>query len=221
MSAPSVAIVTGAASGLGLELAVRLAHEGPVVGVARTDPEDQRWAASDCHFVRGDVADPDTVERAFGEAEAHGALSLVVNCAGRGVFGPAGTGSRAALDEVLAGNLVGLVLFSEAAFARFRETGGTIVNVMSTAAKTPRANESLYCAAKWGARGYTESLRLDAAGSQARIVAVYPGGMRTRFWRRAEASHVDPARFMDPADVAEAILAALPRGVSELVIARC
>jgi uncharacterized protein len=216
----TVAIVTGASSGLGLELGVRLARERPVVGVSRSEPEDPRWAASGCHFVRGDVSDPDTVERAFGEADAHGTLSLVANCAGSGVFGPPGTGSRAALDEVLAGNLVGLVLFSEAAFARFRKAGGTIVNVMSTAAKTPRANEALYCAAKWGARGYTESLRLEAAGSQARIVAVYPGGMRTRFWRRAAASHVDPERFMDPADVAETILAALPRGVSELVIAR-
>ena len=219
MSTAPVAIVTGAGSGLGLELAVRLARDGPVVGVARHEPEDPRWHTG-CHFVRGDVADPYTVERAFAEADGHGALSLVVNCAGRGVFGAAGTGSRPALDEVLAGNLVGLVLFSEAAFARFHEAGGTIVNVMSTAAKTPRANETLYCAAKWGARGYTESLRLEAAGSRARIVAAYPGGMRTPFWRRAAATHVDPERFMDPADVAETVLVALRRGVSELVISR-
>jgi uncharacterized protein len=220
VSTLSVAIVTGAGSGLGLELAVRLARKGPVVGVARREPEDPRWEAGGCRFVRGDVADPDTVRRAFAEADARGTPGLVVNCAGRGVFGPAGTGSRAALDEALAGSLVGLVLFSEAAFARFRAAGGTIVNVMSTAARTPRANETLYCAAKWGARGYTESLRLEAAGSRARVVAVYPGGMRTPFWAKAPAAHVDPDRFMDPADVAETILAGLAADQAELVIRR-
>jgi len=206
MSTAPVAIVTGAGSGLGLELAVRLARDGPVVGVARHEPEDPRWDTG-CHFVRGDVADPYTVERAFAEADGHGALSLVVNCAGRGVFGAAGTGSRPALDEVLAGNLVGLVLFSEAAFARFHEAGGTIVNVMSTAAKTPRANETLYCAAKWGARGrrlsgrHAHAVLASRRGDACRPRAVHgSGGRRRDDSRRTTARRVrarDLARLSD------------------------
>ncbi len=43
--------------------------------------------------------------------------------------------------------------------------------------------EALYCATKWGERGYTESLKATYKGTSVKIIGVYPGGMNTEFWR--------------------------------------
>jgi short-subunit dehydrogenase len=143
-------------------------------------------------------------------------VTLLVNCAGAGVFGPAGSYDDAAIARVLDANLLATILFCEALFPRFRTEGGTIVNVLSTAALIGKPNESVYCAAKWGARGYTEALRAEAKGTKARIMSVAPGGMDTAFWTERRSD------FMDPKDIAAIVVDAIERpvNVSEIVISR-
>jgi short-subunit dehydrogenase len=84
----------------------------------------------------------------------------------------------------------------------------TIVNIMSTSALFGRSEETIYCAAKWGARGYTEALRTELKGTRRNIVAVYPGGMRTDFWK-IPGQNRDISGFMDPAEVAKKIVDAV------------
>ena len=107
-------------------------------------------------------------------------------------------------------------MFCEALFPRFQNDGGTIVNILSTAALIGKPNESVYCAAKWGARGYTESLKAEAKGTKARIISVAPGGMDTPFWSERRAD------FMDPKDIAAIVVDAIERpvGLNEIVINR-
>lgn len=210
----SVALITGVSSGLGLELALSMLDDGwRVVGVSRRSPTESRWnshaSERNAIHVAGDVANEVTVDRAFAEADRQGELATVINCAGQGIFGAAGTYTRSDVEDVLRGNLIGTILFSEAAFSRFKASGGLIVNIMSTAAQVPRANEAIYCASKWGARGYTESLRLEAKGTKALVIAVYPGGMRTAFWKSGRGANPDTSKFMDPAEVATAVRAAM------------
>jgi short-subunit dehydrogenase len=202
-----VAIVTGASSGLGLSIAELLRSRGmPVVGVSRR-------AAAD---VSGDASKRETAVRAIEAAGRLGTIDLLVNCAGAGIFGPAGSYDEDAVAAIIDSNLISTINFCELLFPRFKEHGGTIVNVLSTAALTGKANESVYCAAKWGARGYGEALKAEAKGTKARILAVAPGGMNTPFWPEPRPG------FMDPADVAAAIVDAIARpvNVSELVITR-
>lgn len=206
-----VAVVTGASSGLGLSLSLGLVSGGKqVVCVSRTYPSDAHLRSEidtgNVAHVSGDVSDPDTAESAFAQAHEMGTPDLLINCAGVGVFGPTGSYTRQDLEDVFAGNLYGTILFCEAGYRSFRASGGTIVNVMSTAAQVGRVNEAVYCAAKWGARGYTESLRLEAKGTPIRIVAVYPGGMKTPFWQVGRGANLDPSGFMDAEEVARAIL---------------
>ena len=87
-----------------------------------------------------------------------------------------------------------------------KDSGGLIVNVMSTAATAAKAGEGIYCAAKWGARGFTESLRLEAKGTPVKVVAVYPGGMKTPFWSDICGMSPDTSGFMEPAEVASVMV---------------
>ena len=58
-----------------------------------------------------------------------------------------------------------------------------IAQIMSTAATRGNANESVYCATKWGEKGYTKSLQAAYKGTSVKVVAVYPGGIDTAFYR--------------------------------------
>lgn len=206
------AIVTGASSGLGLEIAKLLAGWGRgVVGVAR-----HAFDRTPIVSVAGDASKRETVGRAIDAAQKLGRITLLVNCAGAGIFGPSGSYDDAAIARLLESNLAATILFCETLFPRFRNDGGTIVNVLSTAALIGKPNETVYCAAKWGARGYSEALRAEAKGTKARVISVAPGGMDTPFWpeRRPD--------FMDPKEVAAVIVNAIesPVSVAELVISR-
>ena len=210
--AQDVAIVTGCSSGLGQALTGRLTAAGiRVVGVARRPSDDLPAFTGDTNaYVRGNVAEPETVDRAFAAARDLGDLSMVISCAGAGVFGKPGAYSRDDIDTVFAGNLTGLILVADRAFADFSQRGsGTIVNVMSTAAHAARPLETVYTAAKWGARGYTDALRAAAKGTKIRVIGVYPGGMRTPFWSTARGTDADGAGFSEPDDIAAAIVDAL------------
>jgi short-subunit dehydrogenase len=210
--AQDVAIVTGCSSGLGQALVSRLiATDTRVVGVARRPNDDLPDFADEKNaYVRGDVSDPETIDRAFDVARTLGDLSLVISCAGAGVFGEPGAYSRDDIETVFAGNLTGLILVADRAFADFKQRGtGTIVNVMSTAAHVARPLETVYTAAKWGARGYTDALRAAAKGTKIRVIGVYPGGMRTAFWSSARGTDTDGTGFSEPDDIADAIIDAL------------
>lgn len=225
----SAAIVTGISGGLGTELALGLiAEKYIVVGVSRSIPGDPRLITatekrSVLHII-GDVSNEQVVKQTFKKASTVGNIEIVINCAGTGIFGPVGTYTGKDIDDVMESNLFGTILFSETAYKRLHSKGVTIVNIMSTAARAINANEAIYCAAKWGARAYTESLRLEAKGTAAKIVAVYPGGMKTGFWAKAKGAQIDTDTFMPPAEVAQIIIDAIkPRQgsyISDIIINR-
>lgn len=194
-----VAVVTGASSGLGFEIAALLRARGmKVIGVSRRGPD-----------IRGDAAKRETAVAAL---RAAGEPKLLVNCAGVGIFHPAGSYTPEEVGDVIGANLIAMINFCEVFAGRV----ATIVNVMSTAALSGKPGETIYCAAKWGARGYTEALRAEL--KETRVVAVYPGGMKTPFW----ASDPDrAANFMDPREIAARIVTAIfDSAATELILRR-
>ena len=207
-------MVTGGSSGLGFALAEGLSAEGVEVSIIGRDRgrvsealARLRGIGAAAHGVACDVSSQDQVRRAFDEISARGSIGFLFNVAGVGRFGPVEELTEGMIDEVSAGNLKGLMLATAAALPIMRSGGGgTIVSVLSTAALVGRAEEAVYCAAKWGARGFMEALRVALKGSPLRTLTVYPGGMRTPFWSPEAGLSPDLSTYMDPRDVARQIL---------------
>ncbi len=102
------------------------------------------------------------------------------------------------------------------------QKSGQIINVGSTSSLRGREMEALYCASKWGLRGFTESLRLEARNHDIKVAGLYPGGMQSNFWKNYPDKYV--GRYMKPEDIAEQIVNLLKAGsgvtIAEIVIER-
>ena len=228
-----IALVTGGGSGLGYCLSEQLLKNGRTVCLVGRREEKLREAQKQLaeqygdrvSYAAGSISDEDFVRTLFAELTAEGkSVQYLFNCAGTGQFGPAEQNTRAMVDTALDASLIGLILMSSAAVAAMKEKGGTIVNILSTAALRGKANETIYCAAKWGARGFTEALKEAVKGSKTSVIGVYPGGMNTDFWSPECGMTLNREKLMNPQEVAEVIVhAVLERKgmyVSDLTIDR-
>jgi NAD(P)-dependent dehydrogenase (short-subunit alcohol dehydrogenase family) len=208
------AIITGYSSGLGLALTnILLADQWNIVGVARRTRAEELLTLFPSRLVHigGSVADDLTVDAAFEASATQGGANLLINCAGQGVFGSIGTYSSKDIGNAIEGNLHGLMLFSDRAVRHMRSAGGDIVNVISTAAKKNRPLESVYSAAKWGAKAYTKSLReaVKAQNLNIRVFEIYPCGMKTQFWDQATRPVSCANDFPGPEGIAQNIYLAI------------
>lgn len=228
-----IALVTGGATGLGFALCEELLKQNISICMVGRNEERLKEAykklrekyEGSISCIVGDVSYEVAVKDLFLKLESENKyVEYLFNCAGVGRFGALEENSSEQIDTTFSGSLIGLILMSSNAVRFMREQGGTIVNIMSTAALKGNKNESIYCAAKWGARGFTESLKTELKGSNIKVMSVYPGGMKTPFWNYECGSNPDTTKFMEPEEVAEEIVHAVldkkSMCVSELVIER-
>jgi NAD(P)-dependent dehydrogenase (short-subunit alcohol dehydrogenase family) len=211
--AGKVALVTGAGSGLGAQIAEVLVEEGLRVVAAdvrgsAAEAVAQRLGGAD----RGvlpltlDVGDPADAQAACEQAVAHfGGLDVVVNNAGTDLTAPAEEIHPADWQRIINTNLNGPFYLSRAALPALRARGGGhIINVVSTAAKRAWPNASAYHASKWGLLGLSHALHAELREQRVRVVALIVGGMRTPFLLdRFEG--IDLNKLQDPADVARVL----------------
>jgi uncharacterized protein len=214
-----ISLIRGGASGLGLEIAGILVKSGKNVVIISRNGEKIEHALARLNKSVSDNS-VDAVICNIGKEEdirktgnflikSNMTVEYLFNNAGMGLFANAETSTSAMVDAVFEANLKGMILLtSEILRITPKEEELTIVNIMSTSALTGRAQETLYCAAKFGARGYTEALRSELKGTKRNIVAVYPGGMKTDFWKMP-GQDKDLSSFMNPADVAAKIVNAV------------
>jgi len=212
-----VALITGAASGLGLATAKLLASQGMHAVLADLEYAGaEKFAAAirgegaEATAVAVDVSDPWSAEEAVrAVVNELGRLDALVNAAGVDVTASATDLTPEEWRRVLGVNLDGPFWMSHAAMPAMREAGGgAIVNVASTAAKRAWANASAYHASKWGLLGLSHALHVEGREYGVKVTAIVAGGMRTPFLFD-RFPDLDPELLQDPECVAETILFAL------------
>ena len=203
-----VVLVTGAASGIGREIAERFAREG-----ARVTGFDRAGEVA----IQGDVRSPADVQRAVDQVVTNeGRIDVLVCSAGVREIGDVYTMATDEWDNVIAVNLSGTFYCCQAAARRMRETGGgAIVNISSVGGLIGLARRPAYTAAKHGVVGLTKSLARDLGPAGIRVNAICPGLIRTPLTEQyfAEAAFEEGLRTVIPqgrvgiaADVADAAL---------------
>jgi NAD(P)-dependent dehydrogenase (short-subunit alcohol dehydrogenase family) len=190
-----VAIVTGASSGIGREIALSLANDGYSVAcfdVSReshdsgeTQPTDEAISEGGTRsvYVQTDVADEAEVDRGFEQTvQQLGTPHLVVNNAGIALdYAPIETMTLADFRRVIGINLLGVWLCSRAGVRAFTEArvNGSIINIASIAGLVGFPEETAYCASKGGVIALTRALALEVADRGIRVNAVCPGYVHT------------------------------------------
>jgi NAD(P)-dependent dehydrogenase (short-subunit alcohol dehydrogenase family) len=204
-----VALVSGAASGIGAAVAVRLADEGAVVVGSDILPGADRIVC--------DVTDVDACAHAVaGVRRRYGRLDILANMAGIGL-------SRLIADitpddwrRVIDVNLTGTFLLSQAALPALLESTGVIVNMASVAGLRATPYNAAYCASKGGVIMLTKSMAIELAPAGLRVNAVCPAAVDTPFLRGFQLPEgADMAlltrasspmgRLIDPTEVAAAV----------------
>jgi len=218
-----VALVTGAASGIGRACAERLAGEGAVV--VATDIDDaqgQQTVATvtgcggSAHYLHQDVTDESAWEALVQTIRRdHGGLHILVNNAGIGIGGSILEMTLADWRRQQAINLDAVFLGMKHCIPLIRDSqGGSVINMSSVAGLKGSANLAAYCATKGGVRLLTKGVALECAAQRwpVRVNSVHPGVIDTPIWTK-----VNPEFFRageNAVDVEAMAAAGVPMGIA-------
>ena len=240
----TVALVTGASSGIGEATARALAAQGAKVAVAARRLERLERLATEIGrsghtalAIKSDITEQqqavEAVERTVDEL---GALDILVNNAGQMLLGPIEGAPTEEWDRMIDLNLKGLINTTHAALPHLLAAAGNsqrgcadVVNISSVAGRLARAGSGVYNLTKHGVGAFSESFRQEFANRRVRSIVIEPGAVDTELTDhiRDEIRDVVRERFADlqvlqSADVADAIVYAVTRpahvSINELLI---
>jgi 3-oxoacyl-[acyl-carrier protein] reductase len=214
----AVTLVTGGSRGIGRAIGLRLAGLGAAVAVCGRDAQALQNTSRELQKltprVFSQIADvsrsADVTSLVSGVEAALGPISILVNNAGIGLFGPAHEKSEADWDRVLDTNLKSVFLVSRAvAPSMIRQGRGDIINISSLAGRNAFAGGGLYCASKWGLQGLSACMAEDLRGHGIRVSVICPGSVATEFSGRGPK---DASKVLTPQDVAHAVAMVVTQG---------
>lgn len=204
--------ITGASSGLGLEMTRAILERGDrvVAAVRRVDPLAELAGRHGARLRPAvfDLTDTAALRREVDAAFADpGRIDVVVSNAGYGLFGAAEEVSDDQIDRQIATNLTGSIQLIRAVLPWLRaQGGGRILQVSSEGGQVTYPNFSLYHATKWGIEGFVEAVAQEVAPFGVRFTLVEPGPTATGFGAGLDHAAVMPAYDRTPAgDVRRAI----------------
>ncbi|HKA31834.1 MAG TPA: SDR family oxidoreductase [Candidatus Binatia bacterium] len=227
----SIALVTGASSGIGRQIALDLAaHGATVVASSRSLDRLAETAAALRHYggasevVECDVSDAAAVRRMVSGALAKfGRVDILVNNAGFGDYGPLAETPIETIEAMLRTNYLGTVYCTKEVLpSMIARRSGAIVNISSISGIMGTPELASYCATKFAQIGFSESLYHELKPHGVHVAVVCPGPVRTNFRRAFDERAPKPPEFMvlDAADVSRATMRAIAKKKFQVVLPR-
>jgi short-subunit dehydrogenase len=222
----ATALTTGASRGLGAFLATGLAKEGMNLVLSARDTAKLDRVAGECRsagarvaVIAADVALPADRARLVRDAEAEGAIDVLVNNAGIEIAVAVADQTQTDVEAQIATNLIAPIelfrLFLPAMKARNR---GVIVNVSSMSGKSPTPYNAIYAASKFGLNGFTSSLRIELEADGLHAGVLCPSFMaQTGMWSDTGLKAPALLREVPPEKFVEGVLAVIA-GAPEVLV---
>ncbi|MBZ6085193.1 SDR family oxidoreductase [Streptomyces olivaceus] len=190
-----VAVVTGAARGVGELLARKLSARGVKVALVGLEPDELKQVAARLHgegeYWHADVTDPEAMARVAVEVkERFGRIDIVVANAGVATGGPFVDSDPESWRRVIEVNLIGSAVTARAFLPALLETRGYLLQIASLAALTPAPMMSAYCASKSGVEAYAHSLRGEVGHRGVKVGVGYLSWTDTDMVRGADQDDV-------------------------------
>jgi NAD(P)-dependent dehydrogenase (short-subunit alcohol dehydrogenase family) len=211
-----VALVTGAARGLGLLVAEDLAREGMRVAGLDVRPDELAGAMAEVSRRHGvqtlalsvDIGrEPQVIDAVRRIEQELGPIQVLVNNAGVRQIAPVWKTDTAMWDRIHDSNLKGHFLCTREVLKQgmLDRNDGTLIFVSSGSGKKGEEDSSAYCASKWGIIGFAESVAKDLKKTRIRVTSITPGMIETPMARESEAWPLG-LDWLDPAYVSQAIV---------------
>jgi len=221
--AGKVALITGGTRGIGRAIAIKLASIGSAVAICGRD--EAKLAAAERELLalgvpaialRADVTGQNDVTKLVEKVEsALGPISILVNNAGMGLFGPVHEKTEAEWDQLMDTNVKSVFLVSRAVIPGMIERGGgDIITISSLAGKSVFAGGGVYCASKWAVQGLSGCMAEELREHGIRVSTVCPGSVATEFAGRGPK---DSTKVLKPEDVAHAVAMIAMQGPQSFV----
>ncbi|PRW62727.1 SDR family NAD(P)-dependent oxidoreductase [Actinopolyspora mortivallis] len=213
-------LVTGGSSGIGAATTLALARRGCEVVVTGRDERALRAVAArtGARPLAADLGSPEGLARLVEEA---GPPDVLINNAGLGWSGETETMPGTEVRRLLAVNLAAPVELTRMLLPAMRSRGGGHIVFVSSIATVGVGTEAVYSATKAGLRAFAAALRDELAGKHVAVTTVFPGAVRTPFFRRRGQEYTRSfPRMLPPEEVAERMLRAVERGEQECFLPR-
>ena len=180
-------VVTGASSGVGLEISKLFVNNGwRVIGLARNlaNLESIKGELGEQFIpLSADVSLYDSVKLAFDYIHTHfGLIDLLVNNAAVFIMKPFSKSTIEDIDRIIDVNLKGTLYCTLNALKLIKPNVGRIINIGSVAGEHGIRNQSIYCASKFGVDGFADALNQELLGNGISLSTICPGGINTPLW---------------------------------------
>lgn len=190
-----IALITGAASGMGKAMALGYAKEGAHVVIADLNVDGAKAVVEEITAAGGsasakalNVGNPDESKAVVDDiVNEHGTLDILVNNAGIGLIKSVAETTPAEWDRIFAVNVKGLFFLTQAACVPMRaQRSGKIINMASIAGRRGEALVAAYCASKATVISITQSVAMDMAPYGVNVNAMAPGIVDTPYWKEVD-----------------------------------
>ena len=210
-----IAIITGASTGIGRSLAVKLSKQYLVYLISRNKENLNKTKElintqnNDCKIIVSDISKTESMNEIYSQIEHKEKIGLLINNAGIGVFKSITDTTIDDWDNTINTNLRGSFLMTKMIIEQLKSNqNGKIVFISSVAGLQPYKNSTAYVASKYAMRGFSASLREELREFNIKVMAVFPGAVNTPIWNN---KNMDELRedMMNTDDLTETIFHAI------------